>query len=123
MTTKKPRSTPTLKRGAVVIVKYPNSDLKSVKLRPAVVIERDELQTGLTQIIVAMISSQTARAGHPSRVLIQRHTSAGRQSGLLHDSVVMTDNLTTVIAKAVSRVIGSLPRAGIDAALRHTLDL
>lgn len=35
----------------------------------------------------------------------------------------MTDNAATVIETAINRVIGVLPMANIDAALRHTLSL
>ena len=63
------------------------------------------------------------RAGHPSRVTVLRATPEGRQSGLLADSVVMTDNLATIVETAVNRVIGSLPMVRVDVALRHTLKL
>jgi mRNA interferase MazF len=107
----------------VVLVLFPNSDLRTAKTRPALVVQADQLQTGLSQVIVAMISSQMARAGHPSRVTILLSTAPGAQSGLLTDSVVMTDNLATVVEAAISRIVGSLPMAGVDAALRHTLGL
>lgn len=45
---------------------------------------------------------------------------AGRQSGLLGDSVVMADNVATVTVAAVDRVIGSIPMPEVDRALRHT---
>lgn len=70
-----------------------------------------------------MISSQMFRAGHPSRVTILVSTTEGQQSGLLTDSIVMTDNLATVIESAINRVVGSLPMTGVDEALRHTLGL
>jgi mRNA interferase MazF len=35
----------------------------------------------------------------------------------------MTDNLATIVISAVYRVIGSLPTAEIDEALKHTLGL
>jgi mRNA interferase MazF len=63
------------------------------------------------------------RAGHPSRVTILRSTIEGKQSGLLMDSVVMTDNLAAVFTNVIYRVIGSLPISSIDRALRHTLNL
>jgi hypothetical protein len=45
-------------------------------------------------------------------------------SGLLADSVIMTDNLATVLAKAIHAVIGQIPDMGdVDAALRHSLGL
>lgn len=83
----------------------------------------DDLGTGLSQTIVAMIPIRASRAGHPSRVTVNLSTPEGRQSGLLTDSVIMTDNLATVTASAIDRTIGILPMADIDTALRHTLSL
>lgn len=114
---------PTVNRGDVVLVLFPNSNLSSAKTRPALIVQADGLQTGLPQIIVAMITSQMFRAGHPSRVTILLNSTEGKQSGLLTDSVVMTDNLATIVTSAVYRVIGSLPTAKIDEALKSTLGL
>jgi len=122
MTTTTPPS-PVCKRGDVVLVLFPNSNLTSAKPRPALVVQADNLQTGLSQIVVAMITSRIFRANHPSRVLISLSAPEGKQSGLLSDSVVMTDNLATVIESAINRVIGDLPMESVDAALRHTLNL
>src|SRR5579883_2375480 len=69
MTTTMPQNPP-YKRGDVILVLFPNSDLRTAKIRPALIVQADQLQTGLSQIIVAMISSQMARAGHPSRVTV-----------------------------------------------------
>jgi mRNA interferase MazF len=114
---------PAYKRGDVVLVLFPNSDLRTAKLRPALIVQADSLQTGLPQVIVAMITSRLFRANHPSRVSVLRSTPAGQQSGLLTDSVVMTDNLATIMEVAIDRVIGALPMTDIDIALRHTLNL
>lgn len=114
---------PTVKRSDVVLVLFPNSDLSTAKTRPALIVQADNLQTGLSQIIVAMITSQMSRASHRSRVTVLVNTPEGQQSGLLTDSVVMTDNLATIALRAIYRVIGSLPTADIDKALRHTLGL
>jgi mRNA interferase MazF len=62
----------TVKRGDIALVLFPNSNLSSAKTRPALIVQVDDLQTGLPQIIVAMITSQMFRAGHPSRVTIGR---------------------------------------------------
>lgn len=114
---------PSYKRGDVVLVLFPHSNLRTATPRPALVVQADDLQTGLPQVIVAMITSRMFRANHPSRVTVLRSPSAGQQSGLLTDSVVMTDNLATIAEAAIDRVIGRLPIANIDAALRHTLGL
>ena len=73
---------PTYKRGDTVLVLFPNSDLRTAKLRPALVVQADELQTGLPQVIVAMLTSRMFRANHPSRVPILLSSPEGQQSGL-----------------------------------------
>jgi mRNA interferase MazF len=114
---------PSYKRGDVVLVLYPNSDLRTAKTRPALIVQADNLQTGLSQVIVAMITSRLFRANHPSRVRVEVSTPIGQRTGLLTDSVVMTDNLATVADVAIDRVIGTLPMTEVDTALRHTLKL
>ena len=92
-----------------MLVLFPNSDLQTAKMRPALIVQADGLNTGLPQLVVSVISSRTVRANHASRVLVSRATREGRQSGLLVDSVVMTDNMATVALNAISRIIGTLP--------------
>ncbi len=113
----------TYKRGDVVLVPFPNADLRTARLRPALVVQADDLNTDLPQIIIAMLTSRMFRANHPSRVSIIISSPEGQQSGLLSDSVVMTDNLATVLISEIDRVIGHLPMLKIDTALRHTLGL
>jgi len=114
---------PNFKRGDIVLVLFPNSDLTTAKTRPAIIVQADNLQTGLPQTIVAMITSQIFRAGHPSRISILRNSPEGQQSGLLVDSVIMTDNLATIATSAIYRLIGSIPTEIVDQALKHTLNL
>ncbi len=124
MTTPKQPSKIEPKRGDVVLVPFPNSDLKTAKLRPAIIIQANDLATGLPQVVLAMISSNLSRVGHPSRVSIKTDTAEGRNSGLLFDSVVMCDNMATVSISVIHRVIGSFAEmTEIDDALRHTLGL
>ena len=110
-------------RGEVIPVLFPHSDLRTAKLRPALVVQADNLNAGLPQLIVAMITSRLFRANHPSCVKVLRSSPEGLQSGLLTDSVVMPDNLATIAESEIDRVIGTLPMAGVDRALRHTLNL
>jgi len=117
------RPRPGFSRGVVVLVLFPHSDLRTAKPRPALVVQADDLRTDLSQLIVAMITSRLSRGAHPSRIVVGLDTAEGKQSGLLTDSVVMTDNLATVAESEIDRVIGSLPMSNVDAALRHTLGL
>ena len=114
---------PVYKRGDVILVLFPHSDLRTAKLRPALIVQADNLQTEIHQFIVAMITSRLFRANHPSRVTVLRSSPEDQQSGLLTDSVVMTDNLATIAETEIDRVIGTLPMVNVDQALRHTLGL
>jgi len=111
-------------RGDVVLVLYPDSNLRTAKRRPALVVQADNLQTGLPQMILAMISSNLARAGHPSGVSVSQSSPEGQQMGLRTDSVIMTDNLATVLEIEIDRRLGQMPDTStLDNALRHTLGL
>ena len=80
-------------RGDVVLVLFPNSDLRTAKRRPALVVQRDNLASGLSQTIIAMVSTNLARRDHASRVFISTGSPEGKCSGLRLDSVIMCDNL------------------------------
>jgi mRNA interferase MazF len=111
-------------RGDVVLVLFPDSNLRTAKRRPALVVQADDLHTGLTQTIVAMITSNPARTGRASRVTILQSSPAAREMGLRTDSTVMTDNLATVLESEIDRTIGHCgSMQAINAALCHTLGL
>jgi mRNA interferase MazF len=112
------------RRGEIVPVLFPNSDLRTAKRRPALVLQRDNLATGLSQTIIAMISSNPARANHPSRVAVLLSSPEGKASGLRLDSWVMTDNLATVLDSEIDSTLGRvLDMKTVEAALKYTLAL
>jgi mRNA interferase MazF len=112
------------KRGQIVLVLFPDSNLRTAKRRPALILQADNLATGMAQTIVAMITSNMARAGHPSRVTLEQNSAQGQQAGILMDSVIMTDNLATIRETEIDRAIGTLPEmTEVNAALQHTLGL
>lgn len=114
----------TCKRGDVVLALFPDSNLRTANPRPVLIVQADSLNTGLPQTIVAMISSNLARLGHPSRIAVRLATPEGAATGLRLDSVIMTDNLATILDTAIHRVLGTwTDMAAVDAALRHTLGL
>ena len=107
-----------------MLVPFPNSDLKTFKLRPALVVQSNDIDSELPQVILAMISSNLGRTGRKTRFLIATETETGKSSGLLFDSVVMADNIATVHRSRITRILGNLSSmADIDNALRHTLCL
>ena len=113
-----------IKRGDVVRVLFPNSNLVSSKRRPALVVQADNIKTGLSQILLAMITSNMNRANHPSRVTIALNSTEGKASGLRLESVVMTDNIVTVLENEIDSVLGKLPdMKAVDDALRYSFGL
>lgn len=112
------------KKGTVVLVLFPNSDLITAKRRPALVVQADTLNTGLEQVIVAMITSNLSREGHPSRIRINKDSEEGKKTGFITDSIIMTDNLATIRFLEIERTIGVLSDMNmIDNALMETFGL
>jgi len=111
------------KRGDVVIIRFPNSDLKTYKKRPALVVQADDLNTGISQKIVAMITSNTDRSG-PTRIFVEKNSRLGEQMGILSDSVVVADNLATILEREIDKVIGMCTATtAVDQALRKVFAL
>jgi len=113
----------TYKRGDVILVRFPNSDLKTYKKRPALIVQADGLSTGLKQAIIALITSNLSRTGD-TRVQFMQQSQEGQSMGLRTDSVVVTDNLATVRQREIDKAIGHCPAMpAIDQALKQTLGL
>lgn len=111
------------RRGEVILVRYPHSDLRTYKKRPALVVQADDVDTGLRQRVVALVTSNLQRTG-PTRVRIAHDSDAGRAMGLLSDSVVVADNLATVLDREVDKAVGTCPLMDwVDTALRRALGL
>jgi mRNA interferase MazF len=82
----------TLKRGGVVVVRYPFSSATGSKSRPALVVQCDRNNQRLTNVILAAITTTIHRSGEPTQLLIAAAKPAGQQSGLVQDSVVTCEN-------------------------------
>jgi mRNA interferase MazF len=112
------------KRRDVILALFPDSNLKTAKKRPVLIVQADDLQTNLPQIIVAMVTSNLSRKEHPIRVLIELSTPNGKASGLVADSVIATDNLATLHEKFIDKKLGNLPNiVDIEQALANTFGL
>ena len=99
-----------MQRGDVVLAELPYSDRSGSKRRPALVVQCDRNNRRLDDTILAMITSSTQRATvEPTQLSVDLETPAGRQSGLLHTSVVKCEHLITLHRQFIGRVIGRLP--------------
>jgi mRNA interferase MazF len=111
------------KRGDVVLVRFPNSDLVTYKKRPALIVQADQINTALPQKIIALITSNLNRTGQ-TRVVVQKDSELGKQMGIIMDSVIVADNLATVLEREIDRVIGNcVETSSVDQALRQVLSL
>jgi mRNA-degrading endonuclease toxin of MazEF toxin-antitoxin module len=64
------------------------------------------------------------RAGHPSRVEVFIGSVEGQSSGLRLDSVIVTDNIVTVLESAIDSILGKMPdMKKVDDALKHSFGL
>ena len=114
----------TFKRGDIVLVYFPHSDRRTIKLRPVLIVQENNLKTGIRQRVVAMISSNMKRAGHSCRITVLMSDKLAIGSGLRLDSVIMTDNLATIKLSQFRTKIGSFSKMElVDKALQKTLGL
>ena len=112
------------KQGDIILVLFPDSNLLTVKKRPAIVLQADNLQTGLDQLIIGMITTNLKRRDHGSRIYVDVHTELGRSTGLLSDSVIITDNIATVHLSEIYKRIGTFAELDIlKELLRHTFGI
>ena len=114
----------TCRRGDIVLVLFPDSNMRTSKRRSALIVQADNLGADLPQTVVAMIASNMACAGHPSPVTVPVDGKAANGWGLLMDSVIMADNLVTIHYSDIDRVtrVHSV-MTEVYAALRTTFGL
>jgi mRNA interferase MazF len=94
-------------RGDVVLLPIAFVSGHGTKVRPAVVVQNDNLNARLNSTVVAIITSTNIRAhAEPSQLFIDLGTPDGRQTGLLHDSTVKGEHLDTVDQRDIVRKIG-----------------
>lgn len=114
----------TYKQGDIILVWFPHSDLLTMKKRPAIVLQADNLQTGIDQLIIGMITSNLMRKGHKSRIFIDPNTEKGKHTGLLSSSVIMTDNIATLRIPEIYKKIGKYKDLDkLKDALNHTFGI
>jgi mRNA interferase MazF len=97
-----------LQRGDVVLAWFPHASGSGGKHRPCVVIQNDQDNQKVANTVVVFITSNLRRRGDKSHVFIDVASHEGKQTGLLHDSLISCNNIATIEQKLVSKVIGSL---------------
>lgn len=112
------------KRGDVILVRFPHTDLRTYSKRPALIIQDEMVETDLPQKVVTLITSNLDRKGK-TRILVSKDSEEGQEMGLLTDSVIVADNIATVLIREIDKTIGSCSTnmPDVDGALRKVLRL
>lgn len=97
-----------MKRGDVVLVRFPHPSGQRGKKRPAVVIQSDAYATTVRTVVVAEVTKNLTMKNDPACLFIDVGTPDGNATGLLVDSVVSSLVLDTVYTDTVAQVLGSL---------------
>lgn len=99
------------RRGDVVRVDFPFTDIPQSKKRPAVIVQNDRDNQKIRKTIVAMITGNLSRLGDPSHLLIDPSTVEGTSSGLHGRSLVSCNNLYTLEQDCIQKRLGHLSHA------------
>jgi mRNA interferase MazF len=114
-------------RGDIVLVDFPFATGGGSKVRPALVIQSNRNNARLQDTIVAIITSNTARAGvEPTQYLVDPAHPDWSASGLALPSVVKCEHIYTFNLRRVLRQIGQLSAVTmreVNDCLKAALDL
>src|SRR5438067_12355965 len=97
-----------MKRGDVVLVRFPHPSGQRGKKRPAVVVQSDAYASTVSTVVVAEGTKNLTMKDDPACLFIDVSTSEGKATGLLIDPVVSSLVLVTVYTDTIAHVLGSL---------------
>ena len=102
-------STTSYKRGEVVLVPFPFTDLSSAKQRPALLVSSDTFNAEREDVLVAAITSQVPLVVAADEFVIPAGELAA--CGLPKPSILRLSKLVTLHKRLIIRRIGTLPSA------------
>lgn len=93
------------KKGVIILVPFPFTDLSENKVRPAVVLSCDMRGE---DIVVAFISSQKQRKPHALDIAIAHSDTMFSTTGLKTDSIIKIGKIATLDKKIILGEIGHI---------------
>lgn len=97
-----------IKRGSLVLVRYPFTDLTGVKVRPAVIITPNEFISKLDDVICLFISSSIPEAILSTDFILEPMHLSFSKTGLKQRSIFRTHKLALLQKSLVLRVLGEM---------------
>ena len=95
-----------MRRGDVILVRFPHPSGVRGKRRPAVVVQSDGYTGAVSTLVVAEVTTNLSMAGAPACLFVDLGTPEGKAAGLLQNSVVSCLLLATVDANRVAASAG-----------------
>ncbi len=102
------------RRGHVVLVRFPFTDLRATKLRPAVVLARHG-----EDVVVVGVFSKMPPSPRATWLLIEESHPQFAATGLKRRSVVKGEKLAVVHRSVIVSTIGALPSDLLEGALHR----
>lgn len=115
-----------VKRGSVILIRYPFTDLTGEKVRPAVVLTPDQLIPRLEDVLCLFISSVVPGELLPTDFVLEIAHPSFPQTGLKRRSILRAHKLALLHRSLVLRVLGKMDQAlmgEINSRLRIALGL
>ena len=81
-----------MRRGEVVLVRFPHPSGLRGKKRPAVIVQSDAYASVVSTFVVAEVTKNLTMASDPACLFVDTSTPEGRATGLVRDSVVSPIN-------------------------------
>jgi mRNA interferase MazF len=97
-----------MKRGDVVIVRFPHASGGRGKKRPAVIVQADTYSARISTVVLAEATTNMSLANDPACLFIDVSTAEGAATGLERDSVVACFYLSTFYAHIIDGVLGTM---------------
>lgn len=96
-----------MKRGDVVLIKFPFTDLSSTKVRPALVISNDNYNINQDDVVVLLVTSNVSRTSSDDYIIDPRDTEF-RNTGLKQISAFRVGKIQTLNKRLINSKLGSV---------------
>jgi len=115
-----------IRRGDIVLVGFPFTDLTATKVRPAVVVSSSGYHRATEDALLAAISSAPLRRPSPTQVVVADDRAGFGATGLKRSSSILCGKLFAAERRLLLRRLGHLDKATqkrVDRALAAALGL
>ena len=114
-----------MKRGDIVLIKFPFTDATSTKVRPALVISSDQYNQSNSDLIFVAMSSKTNNA-YPYDVLMDSANPEFSVTGLKAPALIKSDKIARITRSHAVKQLGRLGPGAlttVDIKIREVLGL